>query len=234
MHKQRGFSLTEMSVVLVLIAFIIAAVMQGRNLIEGAKVRSIVSDISKYRVSINSFYGKYNQFPGDFNEAVAHWGGTTEDGNNNGKIEFLNGESTAIYEGYRAWQHLSYAQMVDVPLSGSVSGSTAIVGTHVPEAKTGGGFLLEYGVFGLTNVNALILGVPAATDAAPVKVNGILTASQAMDVDSKIDDGKPSAGIVRGQDGSGAGEAGKCVTSGVYALNIEGKSCTIAVKTMER
>jgi prepilin-type N-terminal cleavage/methylation domain-containing protein len=235
-NKENGFSLVEMSVVLVIVALILGAAMQGKNMMEGAKIRAILSETSKYKVSINSFYSKYDQFPGDFSKAADYWGATTKSGDGDGQIEFINTAATPVYEGFRAWQHLAFAGMITIPLTGTGTTTAAVIDTDVPASIAGGGYFLEYGVFSLSGVNSMVLGAPVATAAAPILVGGTLTPTQSMDLDSKIDDGAPSAGTVRGNDGYASPAApNTCVTVGAtYAITLTGKDCTIGMQTLKQ
>jgi prepilin-type N-terminal cleavage/methylation domain-containing protein len=240
LKKQRGFSLVEMSVVIVIVAVIAGSVLGGSALIEQAKLQAVISETGQYRIAFNSFSAKYDQFPGDFNGAVALWGATTANGNNNGQIEFKN--SSNIYEEYRAWQHLAYAKMVDAPYLGTATTSVTTVDVDVPKSKiSGGGYFIGYGVFSLAEINSLVLGSPVATSASPILVNGVLTQLQAQEIDAKIDDGAPSSGSVRGKDGNGSA-AQACVvdpgSNGVtsddyYKLSVNTKDCTMAFRMMQ-
>jgi prepilin-type N-terminal cleavage/methylation domain-containing protein len=242
MTKENGFSLTEMSVVIVIIAMIVAGVMKGSNLIESAKLRSIIAESAEYKIALNSFVAKYVQYPGDFNGAVAFWGAAKNaDGDNDGKIEFVNTLATPVYEGYRSWQQMAYAKMLKSPYLGTQTTSAAAVEIDVPKSKSGGGYFLEYGVFGMSNANSLILGMPTASTTT-ILTNGVFTASQAEDIDAKIDDGNPSGGAVRGKDGSSSATEA-CVddplddgisTDDFYKLAATGKDCILAFKMLEQ
>jgi len=235
-----GFSLVEMSIVIVVMALIVAAAMQGVNMIEKAKLRNVLSEISDIKMAINSFKTKYDKLPGDFDKAVAYWGATTENGDADGKIEFVNGST--IYEGYRAWQHLAYAQMVKTPYLGTETTGAAELGKDVPESKIGGGYFVEYDIFGLTEMTSLAFGVPVATSVAPILVNGVITPAQAQELDNKVDDGEPMTGTVRGADGNGSASntcinAGADTTDGTsddyYNITLDGKDCTMAFKLLD-
>lgn len=238
-NKISAFSLVEMSIVIVILGIIAAGIMGGKNLLESAKTRSIIAEFSQYKVAINSFSAKYESLPGDFGDAVSYWGtlsGNNANGDNDGKIEFKVG---SVYEAYHAWQHLAFADMVNVAFLGTQTTSAAVLDQDVPMSKTGGGFFLEWGVFGLGEANAIVLGAPKATSAAPILVNGVLTPSQALSLDVKMDDGAPAKGSVRGKDGSDS-TAANCVNVGTdttpgtsddfYNVSLSGKDCTIAVK----
>lgn len=231
--KQHGFSMTELSMVLVIISIIIAGALKGRVVIDAAKARSVISEVSQYRTSINSFFSKYGQFPGDFNDATTYWdppGDTvTADGNGNGQIGF---KQDSVYEGYRAWEHLGFARMVEGAFLGSETTGVAELEIDVPKSKTNGGYFIDYDVMGLSEYNMLLLGAPASNsdDASPTDIDGILTPSLAMDIDSKVDDGTPTTGFVRGDDDGDASSSSACVNSTVYDLNDSTKSCMIGFR----
>lgn len=230
--KIQGFSLTEFSVVIVLIGLLLAAIVQGGHLIDNARLQAVISEVSEHKLSINSFYAKYDQYPGDFDEAVSFWGATTVDGDNNGAIEFINGNS--VYEGYRAWQHLAYARMINEILVGTETNEAAVVGTDVPSSKSKGGYFFDYNQYELDNQTILVLGKPAATSASPILASGTLTPSQAYEIDNKIDDGEPKTGFVTGADGNGATAetcvevAGAGTVDDFYQISASGMDCIMA------
>jgi prepilin-type N-terminal cleavage/methylation domain-containing protein len=62
---QKGFTLIELAIVLVIIGIILGAVLKGQDLIEGAKVKKIINFPSKWEVPVWTFYDKRGYFPGD-------------------------------------------------------------------------------------------------------------------------------------------------------------------------
>ena len=60
-----GFTLIELSIVLVIIGLIIGGVLVGRDLIAAATIRSQISQIEKYQAAVNTFRSKYGYLPGD-------------------------------------------------------------------------------------------------------------------------------------------------------------------------
>lgn len=67
-----GFTLIELSIVLVIIGLIVGGVLVGQDLIHAAGVRAQITQIERYNRAVNTFRGKYNgQFPGDMNSTTA-------------------------------------------------------------------------------------------------------------------------------------------------------------------
>ena len=182
--EQFGFSLVELSVSIVIIGFIIAAVVQGKNILDNARIRSLVSQFAEHQTSANSFKLKYLQYPGDFDEAVTYWDVGTNNiagGNGNGEIEFRAG---TIYEGYRAWQHLSYAKMTKANYLGTENTGAAQLDIDIPSSSQIGGFVFEHGLFSMPTSNVIALGIPIASTTT-IRLQSVLTPQQALAIDNK-------------------------------------------------
>ncbi len=80
-----GFTLIELSIVLIVIGFLIAGVSAGGSLIKGAEIRSIMSDSRAYGVAIKTYFVQYDSLPGDGIKDLKSSGYV---GDNDGKIEY--------------------------------------------------------------------------------------------------------------------------------------------------
>src|ERR1700712_2724582 len=67
----QGFTLIELSIVLVIIGLIVGGVLVGQDLVRAAAVRAQISQIEKYNTAVNTFYGKYGYLPGDIKDPDA-------------------------------------------------------------------------------------------------------------------------------------------------------------------
>ena len=70
-RRREGFTLIELSLVLVIVGLIIGGVVVGRDLIHSAEIRATISQIEKYNTAVNTFRTKYNCLPGDCPAAQA-------------------------------------------------------------------------------------------------------------------------------------------------------------------
>ena len=63
--KRKGFTLVELSIVLVIIGLLIGGILAAQSMIETTKVNKIVSQIQQYDAMVTNFQTKYNGLPGD-------------------------------------------------------------------------------------------------------------------------------------------------------------------------
>jgi prepilin-type N-terminal cleavage/methylation domain-containing protein len=222
-HKaQAGFSIIELAVVLLIMGLLIGGVLKGRELVESARLKRIISQINEYRVATHAFMDKYDALPGDFNKASTLIKSDLRDGNGNGIIEGagLAGGSEALC----FWAHLAEAGLIASPGLVSEQNSSEF-GKGAPESPLGGGFTIENNPHNLSGL-WFILGKKKGDHGD----GGLLTPAQAMNLDKKIDNGYPSSGKVRAFDGSDA-KAHSCVTeTGAYNLTTQEPVCVLFIQ----
>lgn len=226
MHKKTGFSLVELSIVLVILGLLTGGILAGQSLIRASELRSVGTQYNNYITAVNTFRDKYFAIPGDFNKAQDVWttldntpatcrttpatGTATCNGNGDGIINSGGGISD---EYFRFWQHLANAGLIEGSYTGTRDGSTATSATtrNSPASKLGGiWYVSNYGtqsggtvasvVFDGNYGNSMEMAKAVAND---IPYTPIVKPEDLWNLDSKIDDGKPATGklVVRCQSG---------------------------------
>ncbi|UCG19279.1 MAG: prepilin-type N-terminal cleavage/methylation domain-containing protein, partial [Thiotrichales bacterium] len=72
MKQQKGFTLVEMAIVLVIIGLLLGGVLKGQELIDNSKIKSIASDTSMMQAAINGYQDRFRAIPGDEN-VILNW-----------------------------------------------------------------------------------------------------------------------------------------------------------------
>ena len=220
--KKHGFSLLELSIVLVIIGLIAGGIVAGASMIRAAELRAVITEKQQYQTAINSFRDKYLGVPGDRKNATDFWGemgdaaagacpatagtGTeTCDGNGDGMI----GEHAGANEHFTFWQHLANADLVAGSLTGVNDISQhalegAIIGENIPSSKiSSAGFFATWRgavashahYFDSADGNLFHYG--ADTVSGPSVYWPLFMPAEVWNIDKKLDDGKPATGNVK-------------------------------------
>lgn len=188
----KGFTLFELSIVIVIIGLIVASIVGGQNLVNQAKVRSVIAEVDKFRVAVNSFKLEYDQLPGDMTNATSYWGGTVANGNGNGKIGLFNNIEA---ESLAAFEHLSMAKLIEGSYTGTI-GSGVKIGVNSPKTaysnNTSYYFYGDHLWYRYPTMNSLVLSGNLSSGWSDYKIK----ISDAYSIDVKIDDSKPYKGQV--------------------------------------
>jgi prepilin-type N-terminal cleavage/methylation domain-containing protein len=226
MNRQCGFTILELSIVLVIIGLIVGGVLVGRDLIEAAAIRAQISQIEKYQAAVHAFQLKFNALPGDIADPNASAFGFTPRGpfagqdDGNGLIEGVPANAAAANSGWydfggeteMFWVDLTVANLVDGGFSQNnmtappASVALAAVGKYFPAARIGNGNYIyvwsggwQWWATRSDGANYFALSAVVGSPVGWVGMiasNTTLTVQQAYNIDSKIDDGLPQSGWV--------------------------------------
>ena len=233
-RKQGGFTLIELSIVLVIIGLIVGGVLVGQDLISAAEVRAQMSQVEKTNTAVNTFRVKYNGLPGDisnastfgFDDNSTRGGANLGDGD--GQIEAAAGDQCG--ETFWFWGDLSQANLLE---GGSIAdvASTATAclggatwandGTFAPEGRLGGSAL----VYSDSGLNYFYVGAPSDIgDDGVVDHEAALKNIDAYNIDQKLDDGVPGTGQVQAMDNFGtlSATANDCIAANNTEYGIAG------------
>jgi len=246
---KRGFTLVELSIVIVVIGLLIGGILGAQSMVQTAKLNGAMRVLSQYEIAVSNFKTKFSQLPGDdtlFPDALGNVG------NNDGLI----GEHPADWDYIaveigREWSSLSLG--VDLRDSSGEAFSSWNDGTwfhyllpeNCPRFK-----LNEFPSASFADITCLMLLSNSAANGiniTPANSNrfwyGVyrdrrlgniierdpLTSIDTLSIDKKIDDGKPSAGIFRGVT-YGVSAPAQCAVSGDYNLSSKDFICSFTLE----
>jgi prepilin-type N-terminal cleavage/methylation domain-containing protein len=176
-NNQKGFTLVEMAIVLVIGGMMLGAVMKGQGMIENFRAKKLITDIESISIACLTYLNMYNALPGD--DSSNHgWTGVTG-GNGDGWIE--GGTEKDGIEAQEAWQALRR--------TGILRGNPAATGVvQLPVSPYGGRYYLGNRSFGAGVGKRNYVGVNNLT--------GLIAES----IDIKYDDGIYNTGSIHASD----------------------------------
>lgn len=184
-NRQRGFTLIEIAIVLVIVGLLLGGVLKGQELITGARVRNVISQQDGIKAAYFGFLDRYRALPGDYLQAAAtipNMSTTACNGGNgdgNGQIGTTNNENTLV------WEHLSRAQFINGSYTCAATATMATTPTN-PYA----------GLIDLRFDSAFQGGV-ATGSRHNLKTGGSMPSDILAEIDRKVDDGNPITGSFR-------------------------------------
>lgn len=184
--KQKGFTLVEIAIVLVIVGLLIGGVLKGQEMITNAKLKRIESDNAGIAAAMFSYQDRYLQLPGDDSDANNRFDSLPSStlGDGDGIIEGnWVGDATATDETAESaffWQHLRAAGLIPGGAGDATQPANA------------------YG--GLIGIRDGSLGI-----AGHVTIFGQIEGPIAKILEARLDDGAPDSGRLQGGLASGTG-----------------------------
>ncbi|GAA0597519.1 prepilin-type N-terminal cleavage/methylation domain-containing protein [Caenispirillum bisanense] len=131
LESQKGFTLIELSIVLVIIGLLVGGVIKGQELIKGSRQNNMMNAIQGYTAAVSNYQGTYRALPGDDSGAQTRWTGTGANGNGNGLI--------SAAERQTFWAHMRAAGLITGALADTTNPTNAFGGLFFI-SEGGGGF----------------------------------------------------------------------------------------------
>lgn len=246
-HLPSGYTLIEMSIVLVIIGLIVGCVMVGEDLIHAAKIQKQIKQLQDYELAFNTFAQKYNCIPGDCVAATSFWPSAVN-GNGNDIVDTADGGS---YDSGESWSASTEMQQffIQLSLAGLIQGhfdGTGSVGGGLPplSLNTNATFIaggsINFVASRFPDISSYrtgtnILWLVACPDRIPGTDNMetwddaclIFSPNDAFAIDNKIDDGRPLSGRMLGFNGPGFGSI-SCLNYPQYSMGTIQLSCQLA------
>ena len=186
-NKNKGFSLIELSIVLIIIGLLVAGITGGASLIKSAELRSTMSEVRNYQTAINAYYTANGSLPGVTDSA---------------QMDFINTG--------KAWNDMFTEGIIDAaPTTTGVlaSATTSLSIDNGMKSKVKGGFyVLGYNdgmksniivlASGTTDTPTTLKAASAVATKAPV-TNPSITRKDAQFLDDKMDNGIIDSGKVQ-------------------------------------
>ncbi len=178
--KQKGFTLVEIAIVLVIVGLLIGGVLKGQEMITNAKLKRVESDNAGIAAAMFSYQDRYLQLPGDDDNAQGRFSlytdgvadpGVVINGNSDGVIDGL-WDAAADTETSNFWKHLRAAGLIP----GGGDDATQ------PTNAYGGNI-------GIRNGSLQIAG--------HVTVFGSIEGPIATIIEARLDDGAPGTGRIQ-------------------------------------
>ena len=207
--KQRGVTLVEIAIVLVIIGLLLGGILKGQELINNAKVRSIADRQNSIKAAWFSFIDRYQALPGDYLQAQQNvpGAGPALPVNIGGAGDGFGDGTIIDTESPYAMQHLTGAGYLRCPQCTWAPAAAAGVAPSAANSlqnQYGGVMAIFVDGASLGTANATDTYVPATAGNRRPRL-GIHTGSNIpsniiSEVDRKLDDGSPETGDLRASD----------------------------------
>lgn len=196
--RNKGFTLIELSIVIVIIGLIVAGIVAGQSLVTQAKLRNVVSDLNKFEIAFNTFVLQYDAWPGDIDNAFDYWGSSCGNnvqancnGNNDKTIDLGGGASGREDTG--AFEHFVLAGVIEGNYKW-LSNAVTLKENIVPSPIVNAGYWYWHGHQGSSEISNVAISLGSHRTSSEFFNGEALTSNDALSIDSKIDDGKAGLG----------------------------------------
>ncbi len=214
--RRHGFSLVELSIILVILGLLTGGILAGQSLIRASELRSVTVEYNRYITAAQAFRDKYFALAGDMSNATTVWGRLSTSGcrTNSSAAVVTNGvcdgdaNGQLVHDGYSSepnefWRELALAGLIEgnyTGIPGANGQYDSNPGSNVPQSKISNtGWTMNYFDntghssaynYDINYGNALQFGAYAGGSTTVAN----LKPAEAWNIDTKMDDGFPASG----------------------------------------
>jgi prepilin-type N-terminal cleavage/methylation domain-containing protein len=200
---QKGFTLVEIAIVLVIIGLLLGGILKGQEMITQAKIKNVIADFSGISAAYHGYQDRYRAIPGD-DKTASRWSGISAVGDGDGHLTGLYNSATATDESRLWWEDLRRAGFITGTGNGQpLNAVSGMIGVQTGDGAATPGRVLN----GATTDGFAGLIICSAN--LPDKI--------AIALDTQMDDGVPNAGTVRAQLNTGLNPAIVTTADTAYA-----------------
>jgi len=224
LNGQKGFTLIEIAIVLVIIGLLLGGVLKGQELINTARVRALNNSVDGITAAWFSFQDRYRAFPGDYLQAraIVNLPGVAVGGDGNGRVGITGAATDAPNERAQVWVHLEAAGYITGGYDGSILATGTLNAdqygcsvTTCPDNGFGSGMMIMHG----TEVQT------AGAAAAHELISGRgIPVDVLAELDRKVDDGAATTGLMQIGDGGTNWAGSAACIAGATNYNLQSPS----------
>ena len=200
---QRGFTLLEIVILVLIVGLVVAAVLKGQEMITSGKVKRVAGQMDEIRAAYFGFEDRYRALPGDYALADISLSCGSPCPKGNGDSRIRESETplagSEVREDILVWTHLSSAGFLHGEYR-MTPGTTVATGQNTPVNAYSA--LLQIAFDGRYGIGS------ASVPHHNLKTGPLLPVEVIAELDRKTDDGKPYDGVMQFSDFAANGAPG--------------------------
>ncbi|RME34778.1 MAG: prepilin-type N-terminal cleavage/methylation domain-containing protein [Gammaproteobacteria bacterium] len=193
-NRQKGFTLVEIAIVLVIIGLLLGGILKGQELITSARVRNLADQNSGIQAAYYGFIDRFRQVPGDMKKSLAAQAidssaacmTDTATGAGNGRLEVDDyAEASCV------WHQLALAGFIQGAYKGTATDDGSYQATDMAPRNAFNGYVM------LTRTTKYLDTASTPPTRLALVLGQHIPVNVLRELDVKIDDSLPRTGVLR-------------------------------------